>query len=520
MKNKVILVIMDGVGISEKKDGNAYLNANTPNLDYLMRTYPNILINASGKYVGLLENDAGNSEVGHNALGCGQIYSQGGKLVDEAIKDESIFLTKTWYNAINYCKNNTLHFIGLLSDGNVHSNINHLLAMIKKAKLDGVKRVRIHILLDGRDTDIKSALKYVNELQSLLDELNDSTFDGKIASGGGRMKITMDRYNSNWEMVKLGWYTHVLGIANGFKKTTAAINFSYEKGITDQYIEPFVIVDENNEPIGKIKDFDSVIFFNYRGDRAIEISECFDNKNFDKFDLVYRPNVYYAGMLQYDTDLKIPKNYLLEPPIIKNTLTEELVKNNIYEYAISETQKYGHVTYFWNGNRQQKFNENLEDYELVLSDKVPFDQKPRMKSDEITSLLINAIKKDKYDFLRINYPNGDMVGHTGNYLKTIEAMEAVDENIGKIFNYIKDKEEYILIITADHGNAEEMLQANDKPKTAHTTNKVPFILCGKKAFEYEFKNGDFGLANVASTIVDLLDVKSNDNWLESMILKK
>ena len=520
MKNRLVMVIMDGVGYSENSNGNAVKNANTPTLDLLMNKYPHTLINAHGTYVGLpSDEDMGNSEVGHNAMGCGQIYSQGAKLVNEAINNKDIFNSRTWNELINYCKNNTLHLIGLLSDGNVHSNINHLFELIKRAKEEKIKKVRIHILLDGRDVPKTSALIYVSKLENLLKELNDSTFDARIASGGGRMNITMDRYETNYKMVEKGWHTHVLGDARYFENATTAIETMRNENpdIIDQDLEPFVIV-ENNIPIGTIEDNDSVIFFNFRGDRAIEISKSFDEENFDKFDRVRYPKVYYAGMLEYDSEAKIPKHFLTEPPKIKNTLTEELNKYNIYEYAVSETQKYGHVTYFWNGNRQDKFDDNLETYDIVPSDIISFDKKPEMKSFEITDKLITAIESNKYDFLRINFPNGDMVGHTGNYEATIKAMEAVDKNLNRILDTCL-KNNYILIVTADHGNAEEMYDKNNNTKTSHSLNKVPFIIATNN-INFKIKEGNFGLANIASTITTLFDIPKNPSWKESIIEKE
>ena len=516
--NKVVLVIMDGVGISNKKEGNALMLAKTPNLDYLMNNYPHTLLYAHGTHVGLpTDSDMGNSEVGHNAMGCGQIYSQGAKLVDEAIKSGDIYNSTTWKELVKFCKDNTMHFIGLLSDGNVHSNINHLFSLIKQAKKDGVKRVRIHILLDGRDVDEKSALKYIDMLEEEIAKLNDSTYDIKIASGGGRMNITMDRYESNWAMVEKGWHTHVLGDARMFKSATEAVKtYRNENNSTDQYLDSFVI-EEDGKPVGTINDNDSVIFFNFRGDRAIEISRAFDEKDFDKFDRVRNPKVMYAGMLQYDSELKIPKIFLTEPPKIKYTLTEELSKYNIKEYALSETQKFGHVTYFWNGNKIDKINKDLETYEEIQSDIIPFDQRPNMKAYEITDRLIEVIKSNKYDFLRINFPNGDMVGHTGNLEATIKSMEAVDYNIGRIMEIVKE-EDYILLITADHGNAEEMIE-NNTAKTSHTLNKVPFIIYGNDLSNIKIKPGEFGLANIASTITTLFDIEPNSHWLESIIEK-
>lgn len=516
MRRQVVLAIMDGVGLTDKHDGNAFYYAKTPNIDKLMENA--ISIHAHGKYVGLPnDDDMGNSEVGHNAMGCGQIYAQGAKLVNDAILSGALFEGSTWKRIVSYAKDNKLHFIGLLSDGGVHSNIDHLLKMIERSKIDGIKNVCIHILLDGRDVEKTSALKYVKMLEDKLTELNDNTFYGRIASGGGRMVITMDRYESNWDMVKLGWDTHVLGRGRVFENATLAIETDRRENpdIIDQYLHPFVI--ENVD--GTIDDHDSVIFFNFRGDRAIEISRAFEEDNFDRFDRVRVPKVLYAGMLQYDSEVGLPKNYLTSPPNITNTLTEELVKNKISEYAVSETQKYGHVTYFWNGNKLDKFSDVLETYEKVDSDIIPFDEKPEMKSFEITDRLIMAIKSNKYEFLRCNFPNGDMVGHTGNFAATVKALEAVDVNIGRIKEAC-DETNSILLVIADHGNAEEMLDEKGNAKTSHTTNPVPFIIYGKDIQNIKFKEGDFGLANLAATITDLLGVPKNPVWKESMIRKE
>ncbi len=513
MNRQVVLAIMDGVGLTDKIEGNAFYQAKTPNLDKIMNN--SISIHAHGHYVGLpSDDDMGNSEVGHNAMGCGQIYAQGSKLVNDAINTGILFDGVVWKEAVEYAKNNKLHFIGLLSDGGVHSNIDHLLKMIERAKIDGIKDVCIHILLDGRDVDKTSALKYVDMLENKILELNDDSFYARIASGGGRMVITMDRYEANWGMVELGWHTHVLGEGRKFNSAKEAIETDRGENpdIIDQYLNPFVINNTN----GTIDDHDSVIFFNFRGDRAIEISRAFTTENFDKFDRVRVPNVYYAGMLQYDSEVGIPKNFLASPPNITNTLTEELVKNNINEYAISETQKYGHVTYFWNGNKIDKFSDELETYEKIDSDIIPFDQKPEMKAYEITDKYIEAIKSNKYQFLRCNYPNGDMVGHTGNMEATIKAMEAVDENIGRLMEVCLDTNS-ILLVMADHGNAEEMIDKNGVAKTSHTTNPVPFIIYGNNINNIKFKTGDFGLANLASTVTDLLGIPKNPVWEESMI---
>jgi 2,3-bisphosphoglycerate-independent phosphoglycerate mutase len=523
MQKPILLVIMDGVGFSKTGLGDAVSLANTPTLDHFLKTYPSWRIKAHGPAVGLpSDDDMGNSEVGHNAVGCGQIYSQGAKLVNESIVSGKMFTSTAWKEVVNNAitHHSTLHFLGLLSDGNVHSNISHLIAMIKRAKEDGVSKVRVHILLDGRDVPATSALTYVDQLEEVLASLNDASFDGRIASGGGRMKITMDRYQANWKMVEDGWHTHVLGDGRLFTSAKAAIETYRQEneGIIDQDLPPFV-VGENNKPVGSIVDDDSVVLFNFRGDRALEISMAFDNVEFTHFDRVRYPHVCYAGLLQYDGDLKLPQRFLVNPPEIKHTLTELLVANNINEFAISETQKYGHVTYFWNGNKSGKFSEKLETYQEIPSDNVSFDQRPWMKSAEITDRVIEVMEEHQYQFIRLNYPNGDMVGHTGNLDATICSMEALDLALARLYHVAK-KEGYTMLVTADHGNADEMLEKNKKGviqvRTAHSLNPVPFIIVDDEITVTK-KEGCFGLANVAPTIAKLLNIKAPDCWEEAMI---
>ena len=520
-KKPVVLVVMDGIGISANSEGNAVKNAYTPTLDHLWATCPHTAIKAHGTAVGLpSDGDMGNSEVGHNAIGCGQIYSQGAKLVNESIASGRIYESETWKSLADNAKGHTLHFLGLLSDGNVHSNISHLKAMITEAKKEGITRVRVHALMDGRDVPETSGLQYIDEIEAHMASLNDDTFDARIASGGGRMYITMDRYESNWEMVKRGWDTHVLGIGRHFKSATEAIEtYRKELGVNDQDLHEFVIVDENDKPVGTIEDHDSVILYNFRGDRAIEISRAFDEDDFKHFDRVRRPDVYYAGMLEYDGDLHIPTHYLVDPPSIKETMSEYLVKYGIKSYAISETQKFGHVTYFWNGNRSEKFSDELETWVEIKSDVIPFEQRPWMKAAEITDKLCEAIEKDENSFYRVNFPNGDMVGHTGNYEATIIGVEAVDLCLKRIIEAC-DKVGATLIITADHGNADEMYEKRKKetdpikPKTSHTLSPVPFIIYGR---DVKIKEGDFGLSNIAATVFTLLGLEIPKSWNESMI---
>jgi len=512
---------MDGIAFTDKTQGNAVAAAYTPHLDYLQANHPHTNIKAHGTAVGLPDDgDMGNSEVGHNALGCGQIYAQGAKLVNQSIESGAMFKSSTWQTLIKNVVDNTstLHFIGLLSDGNVHSNIDHLIAMIKKAKEQGITKVRTHILLDGRDVPAQSALEYVGKLETTFKNLNNVNFDAQIASGGGRQVITMDRYGANWQMVKDGWDVHVGAVGVQFGSATDAILAARAKNpsIIDQDLPPFVIA-KNGVPIGKMADNDSVILFNFRGDRAIQLSQAFEMANFSHFDRGNLPKVMFAGMLQYDGDLQLPKEFLVQPPKIVNTLTDLLTAHNVRQFAVSETQKFGHMTYFWNGNRTEPVSTELEDWKEITSDVIPFEQRPWMKAAEVTDEVIKAIEAGKYGFIRANFPNGDMVGHTGNYQAAIIAVSAVDLCLGRIIAAAK-KSNVTLIITADHGNAEEMFAVAKNgaisPKTAHSLNAAPFIVVSSE--KIAIKEGDFGLANVAATVAQFLGIDKHESWEESI----
>ena len=521
-RKPILLIIMDGVGFSSTGIGDAVTTARTPTLDALLKNYPNTRLKAHGKAVGLpTDEDMGNSEVGHNALGCGQIYAQGAELVNLSIESGSMFNSQTWKDVVANVKDHatTLHFLGLLSDGNVHSHIEHLFKMLRQAKTEGVKRVRIHILLDGRDVPATSALVYVEKLETVINELNDASFDAAIASGGGRMKITMDRYMSNWEMVHEGWKTHVLGEGRQFANAKEAIEtYRNELNVIYQDLPAFVIA-KDGQAVGKMVDNDSVVLFNFRGDRAQEISLAFDEENFDKFDKGKSPKVFYAGLLEYDSEAHIPKKFLVPPPEIENTLTELLIKHKLSQCAVSETQKYGHVTYFWNGNRSGYLDKSLEKFVEIKSDLVPFEQRPWMKSAEITDEVIADIESHKFDFIRLNYPNGDMVGHTGDFEATVIAMEALDISISRLLKVAKANG-YTTLIVADHGNAEEMLEKNKKGKlqvrTAHSLNPVPFIIVDDD-IKYEIAEGNFGLANVAPTVAKMLGLPIPSMWEKPII---
>ena len=520
MEKPIVLVIMDGVGKGDGGSGDAVRQANTPTLDRLLATCPHTYLKAHGSAVGLpSDEDMGNSEVGHNALGCGQVYSQGAKLVGESIENGALFASKTWIDLVENAKaGKAMHFMGLLSDGNVHSNIHHLIALLKQAKASGVKKAYCHILLDGRDVPATSAHEYIGMLEDVLKELTGDGYDYAIASGGGRMQITMDRYEANWGMVELGWRTHVQGLGRQFASALEAVEtYRAETGCIDQDLPAFVVA-RNGEPVARIENGDSVILFNFRGDRAQEISLAFDRKDFDKFDRPGYTGVKFAGMLQYDGDLNIPENYLVKPPVITNTLTEVLCKAGIREYALSETQKYGHVTYFWNGNRSGKVCEDLEVYEEIPSDVIPFEQAPAMKSKEITEKMVSAMASGKFRFLRCNFPNGDMVGHTGVMEAVITGMECVDNGLKAILE-AADKYGYTVLITADHGNADQMTETKKgktSVRTAHSLNPVPFIIYDNDK-TWTVKDGAYGLANVAPTIVKMMGLTAPACWEESMV---
>lgn len=522
----LLLVIMDGVGIGKHDASDGVFLAKTPTLDKLMKSELTTTLKAHGPAVGLpSEDDMGNSEVGHNAIGAGRVFAQGAKLVNESINSGKIFEGEAWRNSMLRGTNNgTVHFMGLLSDGNVHSHIKQLNAMIDRCVEEGVKSVRLHVLLDGRDVGEKSALDYVEPTEAKLAEISKKEgFDYQIASGGGRMITTMDRYNADWSVVERGWKAHVLGEARKFKSASEAIKTFYAEDaeMTDQYLESFVVVDANDEPNGRIYDGDAVIFFNFRGDRAIEISRTFEEENFTEFNRVRKPNVFFAGMMEYDGDLHIPSNFLVEPPAIDRPISQYLCAEGVTSFAISETQKFGHVTYFWNGNKSGYINEELEKYVEIPSDKIQFDKAPKMKAAEITEETIKLLQTGKYQFGRINYPNGDMVGHTGKKDAIITAVESVDTGVAELLEVVK-KLNGIALITADHGNADEMFvekKGKIDVKTSHSLNRVPFIIYDPQ-YDGEYKMSNIenaGLTNIAGTILNLLGYENVEDYDQSLI---
>lgn len=556
-RGPVVVVVLDGVGIGGGDEGDAVALARTPVLDRLLATCPSVKLKAHGTAVGLpSDDDMGNSEVGHNALGAGRVFDQGAKLVNAAIASGALFEGAAWRDVVARCAaGGALHLIGLLSDGNVHSHIDQLFALIRRAAAEGVPRLYVHPLLDGRDVPEKSALEYVEPLEGLLGSIRAE--GGRrylVASGGGRMKVTMDRYEADWSIVERGWKAHVLGEGRAFRSAREAIE-TYRRedpSLIDQFMGSFVVVDESG-PVGPIVDGDAVVFFNFRGDRGLEISRAFEaGEGFDKFDRVRRPDVLYAGLMQYDGDLGIPSRYLVEPPAIDRTLGAYLGATGLRQLASAETQKYGHVTYFWNGNNTGLFDPATgryaevppverrhdtyvaverssahETYLEVPSDRVPFEQRPWMKAAEVTDAVLDAMVETRFDFVRVNYANGDMVGHTGDLQAAIQAVEAVDLCLGRLLAEV-EREGGLAFVTADHGNADEMLEVDKKkggfkldeagrPKrrTSHTLNPVFCVLfdpTGGGRFALEPPPGTPGLANVAASVLVALGLEVPEGY--------
>lgn len=462
---KVLLCVLDGVGLSKIKDGNALINANKPNIDYLMKEYPNKGINASGTFVGLPDGQMGNSEVGHLTIGAGRIIYQSLELINRAIKDESFYSNESFLNAIRHAKENNskLHIMGLLSDGGVHSHINHIKALLKLCKKEDFSNVYFHIFTDGRDTFKESSISYIDDLNNEINELGI----GKICTISGRY-YAMDR-DKRWDRLKKCYDVIVNNTGNKCDDYKKYITDSYEKGITDEFIEP-VIIDES----GKIEENDSIIWANFRPDRAIQILRSLVDPNFDGFDRKIFNNLYLTTMMYVSDDVK--SDIAFKKEIIDNTLGIYLSKLGKKQLRIAETEKYAHVTYFFDGGRNLDLN--LCDRVLIPSPKVAtYDLKPEMSAREITSNLLEKMDNN-YDFIFLNFANGDMVGHTGNYDMTKKAIETIDEMIGKLYKKCVE-DEYLFIITADHGNAEEMIDENGNVVTSHTTNLVPFIVTDK-----------------------------------------
>ncbi len=527
-RGPVVLAILDGVGRGAGDEADAVAIAATPTLDRLWAPGARALLAAHGRAVGLPnDDDLGNSEVGHNALGAGVVHAQGALLVGRALASGALVAGPTWQAVVGRgAAGGAVHFLGLLSDGNVHSHVDHLEALLAAAVGAGCKRLFVHALLDGRDVAPTSALLYVDRLERFLAGLRASGVDARVASGGGRMGVTMDRYEADWRIVERGWRAHVLGDARRFPSLTAAVEGlrADQPGILDQDLPAFVIADGAG-PVAPIVDGDAVVMFNFRGDRAIEIARAFDDDDahFPYFARERRPDVLFAGMMEYDGDAHIPRHYLVSPPVIADTMGERLAVAGVSQLAISETQKYGHVTYFWNGNRSGKFDERSETYVEIPSDRVPFEQRPWMKAAEITDRLIDELRTGRHRFARVNYANGDMVGHTGRFDATVIAVETVDLQLARLQAAVEALGG-VLVVTADHGNADEMYQRDkagrvqrDKRsgqpvvKTSHTLNPVPFMIHDPARGDHYVVEASpapagapAGIASVTTTCLELL----------------
>ena len=519
----IVLAILDGVGLAPDGPGNAVSKARTAFLGRAARDYLHLALNASGEAVGLVAGQMGNSEVGHNTMGAGRAIKQGIAHIEEAFASGEVFKSEAWKGAINRVRGagdidnsdetwynkemdqHTLHFAGIFSDGGVHSHISHLEQMVQKAYDEGIRRMRVHAIFDGRDVAPQSEPKYIQRFESFVEKFPDA--DIRVASGGGRMTTVSDRYENDWGMVARGWDMMVNGEADYYFKSAEEAVQTLRRifpDVQDQNLPAFVIVDEGEKPVGKVEKGDAFIYFDFRADRAIEIAMAFTYWDFPYFNRGdYKPSdVYFVGMTEYNSDTHVPEHRLVQPVAVRETLSQFLGERDISQLAISETVKFGHVTYYFNGNSYGKAPN--EEHLQIDSYTEPFDTRPWMRSAEITDTVLDNL--DKYKFVRINYPGGDMVGHTADMEATIVAMEAIDLSLARIAAKV-DELGGALIIVADHGNAEELLDKNGAKKTSHTTNKVPCIIYDNTVNRGKYQLApvyDPGLANIAATMAVLL----------------
>jgi len=495
--NKVLLVITDGVGYSSKTEGNAVKLAGMTNFNGLLRRYPNCRLNASGLAVGLPEGQMGNSEVGHLTIGSGRIIYQDLVRINNAIKDGSFFNNKVILDVFDYvlAHDSALHIMGLLSDGGVHSSINHIFSLLELAKEKGVKRVFIHPFLDGRDTDPHSGINFLRKLKKKIEQIGTGT----VADISGRY-FSMDR-DRRWKRTKLSYDMLTVGADLTDEDYIDAIKRSYEQGITDEFIKPISII-ENGKPVGLIKNNDAVFFVNFRGDRARQITRALTDENFTGFIRKKKPVVYFACMAEYDSSLDLPVAFA--PVEVKNCLSEVISDQGLKQFHIAETEKYAHVTFFFNGGKEEPFPG--EDRVIIPSPKVPtYDMAPQMRAETITDKVIEAMKKD-YAFIVLNYANGDMVGHTAVMDAAVIAMKTIDKSIGRLYDAAL-KADFTLIITADHGNIEQEINDDGTPMTAHTTNPVHFLVCGNIDNNINYKNDKLpGLSCVAPTVLKIMNI--------------
>lgn len=543
----LVLAVLDGVGLGSAGPGNAISLASTPFLESASQNHLHLALSASGEAVGLLPGQMGNSEVGHNTMGSGQIFPQGIAHINSAFSDGSIWQSPAWQNLIRALKNpdsvnivnpgvdnsknpshnekftpKTLHFAGIFSDGGVHSHLDHLEKMLQKAYSAGLRRFRIHVVLDGRDVAPQSEPKFINRLNDFAKTLPDA--DLKIASGCGRMTAVADRYENNWDMVEKGFNQIVHGIADHYFPTAneaiEALRLVHPD-LQDQYFPTFVIVDQSRNPIGAVKPGDAIVYFDFRADRAVEIAKAFSLSDFPHFNRGdFRPQgIFFAGLTEYDSDRHLPKHQLVPPLEFTTTLHDFLGARQISQFAVSETAKFGHITYYFNGNSYQPAP--LEDFAEIPSGPEPFEKHPAMKTTAIIDTVIKNL--NNYRFIRLNFPGGDMVGHSADIDATVKAIEAIDQALARLAQAV-DSAGGCLIITADHGNAEELLDSAGQPKTAHTANQVPCIFYDntKNRHLYALRPLEQpGLANLAATIALLLGQPDYPTpWQKPLIMLK
>ncbi|KJS14496.1 MAG: phosphoglyceromutase [Peptococcaceae bacterium BRH_c4b] len=498
VKGPLLLVITDGWGLTDKDQGNAIARAHKPNMDKFLSLYPQTTIIASGEDVGLPEGQMGNSEVGHLNIGAGRVVYQDLTRITKSIKSGDFFANDMLLAALNNAlkNNSSLHIMGLLSDGGVHSHITHLFALLEMAKKKHLEKVYLHCFLDGRDTPPNSGAEYIQQLEVKIKELGV----GRIATVIGRY-YAMDR-DRRWERVRQAYRAMVLGDGLKAKSALMAVRDSYDHDKTDEFVLPTIIEDGAGKPVASIREGDSIIFFNFRPDRAREITRSLVDDNFNDFDRPREwPKVFFVCMTQYDKTIETPVAF--RPHNIINTLGEVLASKNIKQLRLAETEKYAHVTFFFNGGVEPP--NPGEDRILVPSPKVPtYDLKPEMSALEVTSTLLEQLGQDKYKVIIMNYSNPDMVGHTGNFEAAVKAIETVDHCLGTVAEAVLSKEG-VVIITADHGNAEQMKDEHGQPFTAHTTDPVPFILVGKEYTGIKLRPGR--LEDIAPTMLNLLGIK-------------
>ncbi|AEH44886.1 phosphoglycerate mutase, 2,3-bisphosphoglycerate-independent [Thermodesulfatator indicus DSM 15286] len=512
--NKLLLIILDGWGYREEIEGNAIRLAGTPNLDALKEVYPFTLLKCSGEAVGLPEGQMGNSEVGHLNIGAGRIVYQDLTRINRAIKDGSFFNNPVLKEAFAKARETggKVHLLGLVSDGGVHSSLDHLFALLEFAKKEGLcDRVFLHAFTDGRDTPPKSALGYITQIKQKMEELGC----GEIASVSGRF-YAMDR-DKRWERVAQAYYALVLGEALEVSDALQAVKEAYNRGETDEFIKPTVIV-KNGKPLALIEDGDIVIFFNFRADRARELTRALTDPDFNEFDRKKWPKLaYYVCMTLYDETFDLPVAF--PPEHLVNIWGEVISKASLYQFRTAETEKYAHVTYFFNGGEEKPFP--LEERKLIPSprDIATYDQKPEMSAYEVTEEVIKRIKSDKYSFIVMNYANGDMVGHTGVLEAAIKAVKVVDECVGKVLKVWREVTDNApAIVTADHGNCEMMVDPETGgPFTAHTANPVPFYLVDDRFKNKKLYQGI--LADIAPTGLFLMGLEIPKEMTGNILLK-